>query len=261
MMNTVTEFKTDQDEMDYAEYSSHNSKQKGKERIRLICISDTHNMHEGLTKELNDLYRSENDILLHAGDVCEGGTLSELKCVDKWFGKLPYKHKYVISGNMDGMGLEEEHVDGHHIFQNAIYLEHELCEIRLANKHKSKISLFGSPYTPKFFGGFQIDDDKHGQQLWSQVPANVDILMVHGPPKGILGRTSSGYSVGDRVLRKEILNRIKPKVVVFGHVHPSNDVIKDEQNGIVFANVAMHDKLAGLKKAKHHRCTVIEIEE
>eukprot|EP01084_Bolivina_argentea_P308824 534098_1 len=108
--NTVIKYNFNS-EMKYNDKNNkHKHKQKHKMKqssVRLICISDTHNSHSELTQELNDIYESESDILIHCGDMTDSGSISELKAVDEWFGKLPYKHIIITAGNMDGIGLDK----------------------------------------------------------------------------------------------------------------------------------------------------------
>ena len=66
-------------------------------------------------------------------------------------------------------------------------------------------------------------------KVWEQVDDDVDIFIVHGPPKGILDHSYSVEGVYERcgcsALKKHILNRIKPKFVLFGHIHNCEDII------------------------------------
>jgi len=43
--------------------------------------------------------------------------------------------------------------------------------------------------------------------------------MTHGPPHYILDTCQDGFHPGDRALKKEILERVKPKYHLFGHIH------------------------------------------
>ena len=59
--------------------------------LRLICISDTH----------NDDCRShvpDGDILLHAGDMTDFGTLEEFQAAVDWIISLPHPVKVVVAG-------------------------------------------------------------------------------------------------------------------------------------------------------------------
>ena len=205
--------------------------------FNIICISDTHNKHDRLTTTLNKLYKSPDDILIHAGDLTNTGSRKELESVNKWFGTLPYKHKIVIAGNNDGSGMDpsktKQPIDGHKIFTNATYLENEAVTI-----HGLKI--FGSPYTPKHYGGFQLDNDTESTHVFSQIPPDTNILVTHGPPYQILDQTSKGTHVGDTQLR-EIVLKIKPKLMIFGHIH--NAYGRHVENGTYFINAAQYNNV------------------
>mmetsp|Transcript_24923 Transcript_24923/g.21803 ORF Transcript_24923/g.21803 Transcript_24923/m.21803 type:complete len:267 (+) Transcript_24923:2-802(+) len=205
--------------------SNHNSD------IRLICISDTHNGYKSLTKQLIDLYQSEKDILIHAGDMTDRGSMDELNDINDWFGKLPYKYKIVISGNMDGIGLDNHNLNGYKIFTNAIYLQHETFTIQ-----EIGLKIFASPYTPQFVGGFQLYSDKESEEKWKDIPTDTDVLITHGPPYHVLDSTSRGKSIGDNMLWNQLNHRIRPKAMVFGHVHASFGT--QQVNGVQYVNAA-----------------------
>jgi len=65
--------------------------------------------------------------------------------------------------------------------------------------------------------------------IWEKVENDVDIFVVHGPPKGILDLSYSREGVlkycGCSALKKHLLNRIKPKLCLFGHIHNNEDII------------------------------------
>ena len=209
-------------------------RQSSSNEIRIIAISDTHNGYNKLTQQLIDLYQSENDILVHCGDMTERGSVDELNNINSWFGELPYKYKIAISGNMDGIGLDKQHIDGYKIFTNAVYLQHQSLEIPDLGSNGFKI--FASPYTPEFVGGFQLYSEKESRLKWQDIPNDIDLLISHGPPYNILDSTSRGMSIGDKVLMNEINQRIKPKAVLFGHVHASFG--QTEVDGIQYVNAA-----------------------
>ena len=140
------------------------------------------------------------------------GSLNDLRNVNEWLGKDIKKwdknEKLVISGNMDGFALENsdnsnsnnsynysqkwqnnENLEndnvGSEIFSNAVYLENNTYII-----HGFKF--YGLPNTPKFVGGFQLQNENHECQIYKQIPNDIDVLISHGPPKGILDITSRG---------------------------------------------------------------------
>ena len=62
--------------------------------LKVVAISDTHNLHDKLNVP-------EGDVLVHAGDLTKQGTIAEWSAAAKWLGSLPHKHKVVIAGNHD----------------------------------------------------------------------------------------------------------------------------------------------------------------
>ena len=55
--------------------------------------------------------------------------------------------------------------------------------------------------------------------MWKRIPDDADIVMTHGPAKGILDQILVGSHVGDSELRRELLERVKPKFHCCGHIH------------------------------------------
>jgi 3',5'-cyclic AMP phosphodiesterase CpdA len=61
---------------------------------RIVCISDTHNFHE-------QIRIPDGDILIHAGDATNRGTVEEIVFFNQWFCRLPHRHKIFVAGNHD----------------------------------------------------------------------------------------------------------------------------------------------------------------
>jgi len=59
--------------------------------LRFVCISDTHNDHCRL-----DI--PKGDILLHAGDLTDFGTLEEMQKAVDWISSLPHPVKVIVAG-------------------------------------------------------------------------------------------------------------------------------------------------------------------
>ena len=64
--------------------------------MRCIIISDTHNGHRKLEVPPGDL-------LIHCGDMTNGGSAPELRQVNEWLGTLPHPHKVVIAGALNSL--------------------------------------------------------------------------------------------------------------------------------------------------------------
>lgn len=64
------------------------------------------------------------------------------------------------------------------------------------------------------------------REKWAKIPTDVEILMTHGPPHGILDTCSDGFQAGCEEL-KEVVERIKPRVHIFGHIHEAYGFYSD----------------------------------
>jgi len=96
------------------------------------------------------------------------------------------------------------------LLSNAVYLEHHSYCI-------DGVKFFASPYHPKIWGKFELERPEL-YPVWDMIPDDTDILITHGPPKGILDKTYQGDIVGDQALL-EAVKRVKPVAHIFGHIH------------------------------------------
>lgn len=179
--------------------------------MKTWIISDTHGKHRLLDIPNNI------DMCIFAGDA---GTVknpsmnvnSILDFLD-WFKSLNHiKYKIMIAGN-HCTSIEAGLVTRGDIHESITYLEHEYIEIE-------GLKIFGSPYTPEFHNwAFNVSRHKL-DPYWQDIPNDIDILITHGPPKGILDLTKrNGY---DQCGCKSLLNRVKitqPRFHIFGHIH------------------------------------------
>ena len=83
--------------------------------------------------------------------------------------------------------------------------------------------MYGSPWQPWFWDwSFNAPDGPEGEifldKKFSLIPDRVDILLVHGPPKGFGDVAPDGRSCGSTSLLRQ-LQRAKPKLSVHGHIH------------------------------------------
>ena len=88
--------------------------QQGQMRMRFVCLSDTHGLHDQIVVP-------DGDVLLHGDDLAAHGRLAELRAFNTWLGHLPHQHKIIIAGNHDFAC--EQHADTMEaILGHAIYL-------------------------------------------------------------------------------------------------------------------------------------------
>lgn len=192
--------------------------------MKIVFISDTHGRH-------NLLDLPDGDLIIHAGDVSSRGTRDEVTEFLSWFKKLDFKHKIFIAGNHDFFfELAETEDIKALISDNVIYLNDNGVEVEGLN-------IWGSPIQPWFNNwAFNRKRGKEIKEYWNKIPNNLDILITHGPPKGILDKTISGESVGCEDLYNTILE-VKPKVHVYGHIHEAYG--EESRHGVRFINASV----------------------
>lgn len=221
-----------------------------KKKIRIISFSDTHGLHGEL--DMNGEY----DIALFSGDAGtyrdpysnEGSILSFIE----WYASLDnIKHKVWIAGN-HCTSIDNGLVDAKKISQEKglIYLEHEGVEIE-------GIKIFGSAYTPTFGQGWAFNRDR-GESIkkcWDAIDEDIDVLLVHGPPEGILDVAKYGGHVGC----SDLLNRTKElgnlKLMQFGHIH--EDYGHKFIDGVHYANASV----LNLKYELVNKPIIFEVDE
>lgn len=187
--------------------------------VSIVCVSDTHNCQPTLPG---------GDVLIHAGDLTQSGSLRELQATVNWLRAQPHAIKIVVAGNHDlfldanfpGRRIEtgqtpsfpstsagDKTVD----WGDIIYLQDTETTITCANGRR--LCIYGSPYSPEHGNwAFQYPRSK---DIWGgKVPDNTDILITHGPPRAHLDLLNLGC-----VYLLQELWRIQPRLHVFGHVH------------------------------------------
>jgi Icc-related predicted phosphoesterase len=156
----------------------------------------------------------DGDVLIHAGDCLGAGTLNNVEDLNDWLGTLPHRHKIVIAGNHDWV-FQEAPEFAKDALTNAIYLEDSGVEIEGGR-------FWGSPWTPTFQNwAFMLDRGQALHDLWKQIPDDTDVLITHGPPKGIGDEASMMFkcqNVGCVDLLHRI-ERLRLKAHIFGHIH------------------------------------------
>ncbi|MDX8341744.1 metallophosphatase domain-containing protein [Draconibacterium sp. IB214405] len=202
--------------------------------MRIIVLSDTHGKH-------NKLIMPDGDLLIHCGDITLKGTKNETIDFLNWFVEQNYCHKILIAGNHDYY-LEENPGFITKTYPNEFfYLFDSGIEIE-------GIRFWGSPYTPEYKNmAFNLQRGEELQKHWQKIPENVDILITHGPPKGILDNTVNGENAGCEALLNKVYE-IKPQFHLFGHVH---EAVGNFSNAYTrFVNASLTNKAKGLQNMK-----------
>ena len=193
---------------------------KAHRRVRVVCISDTHELHR-------DFALPDGDLLIHAGDFTFWNHVSKFQDFNNWLGELPHRHKVVIPGNHDRAFSQDPRFRA--MITNAALLINE--GVRVCG-----LNIWGSPVT--------CDDAAYGYttreeraKLYASIPADTHILVTHGPPYGILDREpGSPKREGCTELRLAVM-RLQPRLHVFGHVHAGYGTCATEKT--LFMNAAL----------------------
>lgn len=188
--------------------------------MKIWHISDTHTYHELLT------IPEGIDMVIHSGDCSNPrdhyNNEPEVRKFIQWYKDLPIKHKVYVAGNHDTSiekGLVKKiDFSGYNIH----YLENDYVNIE-------GIKIFGSPHTPQFGQWAFMKDRQKLERFWrNAIHEKCDIIVTHGPPKGILDKS---YDVqnnleccGDKSLLNVVLD-MQPKYVMFGHIHNCKDIV------------------------------------
>ncbi len=190
--------------------------------VKIVLISDTHGLHEKINVP-------DGDMLIHAGDVSNKGSVQGIGNFLYWFEKQPHCHKIFIAGNHD-FGFENIPETVEKMIPDSItYLNDSGIEIE-------GINIWGSPVTP-WFHDWAFNRLRGGQisKYWDWIPDNTDILITHGPPKGILDKCDNGDIVGCEDLLKRV-KEVKPKYHIFGHIHEGYGISSNENT--IFINAS-----------------------
>lgn len=238
--------------------------------MRVWFISDTHNKHMFLDVPL------DVDMVVHSGDMSSNKAPAvnnnEVRDFLEWYKSLTHiKYRVLVAGNHD-TSIEQGLVTRGDIHESITYLEHEYAEV-------GGLKIFGSPYQPKFGTDWAFNVPRGMlKPYWDDIPDGLDILITHGPPKGILDLTQydtrsgadgqSFFQCGCKDLLRAVVDK-KPRYHVFGHIHPEENcpnsaVINVQHCDTTFINAAVcsfgKSVLEGTKiKNIHNNGHVIEI--
>ncbi len=206
--------------------------------MRIWFISDTHNQHAGL--------RVPDDIdwVIHCGDEANAGPASlnepESRRFFGWFAELDIPTKFFTPGN-HSTAIEQGFILPSD-YPEVTFLIHDQVTF-------GGLKIFGTPYTPTFFDWAYMKPRQELDALWQSIPSDTDILVSHGPPKGIRDvtkdmDTGKPIHVGSKSLTRHVEERIKPRVHAFGHIHDERDIKNfgsETREGTLFINCACCD--------------------
>lgn len=197
--------------------------------MKIVCLSDTHNCNDQIAVP-------PGDILLHSGDATITGTLHEIKLFNEWFAGLPHRFKIFVAGNHDWLFEQDRDAAERLLDLGIIYLQDSSAEIE-------GLKIYGSPWQPRFYDwAFNLNRGPEMAAKWRLIPDDIDVLITHGPPNGILDAVPTQWGIenaGCEELRKrveEITRRGKLKLHAFGHIHCGHGMAREL--GTIFVNAS-----------------------
>lgn len=192
--------------------------------MKIDCISDLHGHYPKL---------EGGDLLIIAGDLTANDTemvYNEFFC---WLRSQNYEDIIVIAGNHDNYLMNFKWPKDLEDAGEFTYL----CD---SGTEFEGLKIWGSPWTKSFVGmnphcmAFTCATDEHLAEKWALIPDDIDILVTHSPPYGILDKVKIGWfklshpsvpvyeHVGSHSLALKVGKmETPPKLHVFGHIHES----------------------------------------
>ncbi|KAJ5712899.1 uncharacterized protein N7483_010080 [Penicillium malachiteum] len=174
---------------------------------RFLVFSDTHGL-DSLPDSVSSEYA---DVAIHCGDLTTESKLDEYKASIRFLQAVnaPLKRSPELVDQVYGRYGEVRRILNE--ATGITVLDEGTYSFRLQNG--ASLTVYASPYTPSFGDwGFQYRPD-HGFDI-----QNVDLVITHGPPKGIMDYTYSGERAGCPYLF-EAIARARPRMHCFGHIH------------------------------------------
>ena len=208
----------------------------GAVKMRIIVVSDTHKRH----RELGKL--PDGDVLIHCGDWSNWATTQkDTQDFNSWMGEQQHPVKICVSGNHEISLFGKKKEDNRKTISEAIYLEGDGFRL-------NGFTFWGGPWNKdrdifKRANAFSVpvaDCSRH----WSKIPCDVDVLITHSPPYGILDRKEKSGKVtfmGCTALFDNVV-RACPTLHLFGHCH--------DASGIARASIDIRDVHAARLAAK-----------
>lgn len=160
------------------------------------------------------------DLLLLGGDLCpavDHGVARQSAWLDgpfrAWLAQAPAAAIVGIAGNHDFVFERDPALVPGDLPWT--YLQDAAVDVQ-------GVRIWGSPWTP-WFHDWAFNAPREGgeaflERCYGGIPEGTDVLLVHGPPRGIGDRTTAGVDAGSTALL-DAIDRVQPRLCAFGHIH------------------------------------------
>ena len=209
--------------------------------MRVVAVSDLHGELPAIPS---------CDLLLVAGDICPLDDHSE--DVQRthlegpfadWLEQAPADAIVGVAGNHDLIAEDEPALLAGLPWRYLCDDETEVAGLRI----------WGSPFAVTYGDWAFMESEAALERRFAAIPGELDVLLVHGPPFGVLDHAVRGVDTGSHALRAAVL-RARPAVAVFGHIHEARG--DDRLGETRCLNVSLLDE----RYVVRHAPTVFEIE-
>jgi len=188
----------------------------------ITCLSDTHGH---FPKDLLG-----GDLLIVAGDLTARDLPIEHINFYEWCREQKYRKIIIIGGNHDNFiqKLKSKYFPPTVNYSHCEYL----CD---SGTEFEGLRIWGSPWSLTFPGmnpkckAFTVDTEEKLAEKFALIPDNIDILITHSPPYGILDEVKEdvwrhGWDEDLHVGSKSLAFKVgsmetPPKLWVWGHIH------------------------------------------
>jgi len=111
-----------------------------------------------------------------------------------------------------------------------IYLEDESREV-------AGVRVFGSPLALPFGSWPFMAPEEELAHVWTTIPDDTELLVVHGPPLGLGDTIYSGAHVGSPSLRERLEKLPRLRAAIWGHIHEAHG--RGRVGGVEWINAAI----------------------
>lgn len=195
------------------------------------CIADLH----GYLPELPG-----GDLLIIAGDLTATDTHEEAVEFCLWTTRQKYRKVVYIAGNHDNSLISNP---SFHLGPNDDIGRPEIAYLMDNGIRFEGLKIWGSPWTKTFPNmnphcmAFTCETEQELAAKWALIPKDLDILITHSPPNGVLDELRSGENVGsDSLIKPMIMSGCR--LHVYGHVHEAYGKFYNPINGITYINAS-----------------------
>lgn len=199
--------------------------------MKVVCASDFHGMLPSPASV------PECDLLVLAGDLSIGSYAWWEDEFKPWLRDVPAEEIVGVAGNFDVLATAES---GREYLRSLPwhFLHDETEEV-------AGLLVHGAPWASEHHGWPFCEPEDFLETRWDLIDPKTEVLVVHGPPKGVFDQVSNPYPnedpsghVGSPSLFKKIteLADNELKLAVWGHIHEARGV--REIPGLTLVNAA-----------------------